>query len=130
MQDVVPASSEITTVNSEQHNGYESGASEDAKELLVEAAKDMGWDRGVVTKTSTMGGTFIQTHSKSWGEPEDRRSIARWEGAIRELIRLGYLEDPYGEDSYFQVTHLGFQLVDTVEAELLRAGELNEENRD
>ena len=130
VQDVVPANTEVTTVNSEQHDSHESGVSEDAKELLVEAAKDVGWDRGVITKTSTMGGTFIQTHGRSWGEPEDRRSIARWEGAIRELIRLGYLEDPSGKDSYFQVTHLGFQLADTIEAELPGAGELNEKNQD
>ena len=130
VQDVVPANTEVTTVNSEHHDGHESGVSEDAKELLVEVAKDVGWDRGVITKTSTMGGTFIQTHGRSWGEPEDRRSIARWEGAIRELIRLGYLEDPYGKDGYFQVTHLGFQLADTIEAELPGAGELNEKNRD
>ena len=130
VQDVVPANTELPTVNSEQHDGHEPGVSEDAKELLVEAAKDVGWDRGVITKTSTMGGTFIQTHGRSWGEPQDRRSIARWEEAIRELIVLGYVEDPDGKDSYFQVTHLGFQLVEAIEADISGTGELNGKTRD
>ena len=125
VQDVVPANTEVTTVNSEHHDGHESGVSEDAKELLVEAAKDVGRHRGVITRTSTMGGTYIQTHGISWGEPDDRRSIARWEAAIRELIDLGYVEDPSGQDSFFQVTYPGFQFVEAIEAELGHTGELN-----
>ena len=130
VQDVVPASTELPTVNSERHDVYESKVSEDARELLVDAVKDARGNSGHIRKDSTMGGTFIRTYNRSWGEPDDRRSIARWEAAIRELIDLGYVEDPYGQDSFSQVTYPGFQFVEAIEAELGHTGELNGKKQD
>lgn len=129
-QDVVPANTEVTTVNSERHAVYESKVSEDARELLFDAVKDVRGNSGHIRKDSTLGGTFIRTYNRSWGEPDDRRSIARWEAAIKELIDLGYVEDPYGQDSFFQVTYPGFQFVEAIEAELGHTGELNGKKRD
>ena len=85
---------------------------EDAKALLVEVAKDNRM--GAIVKTKTMGGTFINTNGKNFGEPEDRRSIARWEAAIRELVETGYLEDPSGRDSLYQLTHEGFEAAENL----------------
>ena len=53
--------------------------SDDAKTLLVEAAKDK--DMGAIVKTKTLGGTFINTSGKNFADAEDRRSVARWEAA-------------------------------------------------
>ena len=85
--------------------------SSDATTLLTDAVEDAENGLGAIVKTKTLGGTFIQTNGKNFGEADDRRSIARWEAAIEELLRVGYLEDPTGRDSLFQVTHQGFEFI-------------------
>ena len=85
--------------------------SEDEATLLLEAANDPD---GTILKFKTMGGTFIQVNSEALGDPEDRRSIARWESAIRGLLELGLVEDPRGADNSFQVTHEGFAVADSL----------------
>ena len=82
--------------------------SSEARELLQNVVEDAGKGGGAIRRIKTMGGTFIQTNGKNFGEADDRRSIAMWEAAINELLNMGFLEDPYGNDSYFQVTHSGF----------------------
>ena len=95
--------------------GYEEATmSEDAKHLLVEASKDTGRVDDGVRKETTMGGTFIFTNRMTFGDPKERKSIARWEAAIEELVNLDLLEDPYGEAQYFQVTHKGFQVAESL----------------
>ena len=89
-------------------------ASEDAKHLLVEAVEDAKrGGQGAIVKRKTLGGTFIETNGKSFGDPGKRRSIARWESAIEELLILRFIEDPTGKDSFFQVTHKGFEAVES-----------------
>ena len=86
--------------------------SEDAQTLLSEVAKDANSGSGQVIIRKTLGGTFIRTNGKDFSEPNDRRSVARWESAISELESLGFLEDPAGNRNVFQITHAGFEAAD------------------
>ena len=88
-----------------------SNLSDDAKELLIEAADDQF--RGI-HKARTMGGLTIHTNGKDFGEMGDKRSEARWEQALRELVGHELVTDPRGKDQYFEVTHNGFEIVDHV----------------
>ena len=82
--------------------------SEDAKELLIEAAQD---PHGMILKTQSFGGTKVQTNGKQFAEAGNRRSEARWEQAIEDLFEKGLIDDPKGMGSVFKLTHDGFQLV-------------------
>ena len=88
--------------------------SDDAKVLLVEVVKDADEGNGAIVKHKTFGGTFIQTNGQNFSNSEERRSVARWEEAINELLMLGFLEDSTGGDSYFQVTHKGFEAAESL----------------
>ena len=105
---LVRASSEANETNEDlDPDSHVPTITEDARALLVEAAKDK--QMGAIVKTKTLGGTYINTSGKNFADPADRRSIARWEAAMRELVEMGYLEDPSGKDSLYQLTHEGFE---------------------
>ena len=88
----------------------ESQLSEDAKELLTELTKDSS---GEIIKFTTSGGFCFRTNGKHFGELGDPRSEARWEGAVRDLLKLGLLtEDPGGRGKLFKVTREGFETID------------------
>ena len=72
--------------------------SQDASQLLREVVEDAEKGAGAILKFKTFGGTFIKTNGKNFGEAGNRRSIARWESAILELVDLNYLQDPTGEE--------------------------------
>ena len=85
--------------------------SDDAKDLLMEAAKDSS---GTILAISTFGGFTISTNSRNFveaGGPQVKaRSEARWKQAFRELVDHVLIEDPTGKGQVFQVTQSGFQL--------------------
>lgn len=85
--------------------------SEDEATLLLQAANDPD---GTILKFKTMGVTIIRVNDEVMGDPEDRRSIARWESAIRGLLDRGFIEDPNGNDKSYQITHEGFAAVDAL----------------
>ena len=81
--------------------------SNDAKELLLEAARDPA---AMILIIRTMGGAKIQTNAKLFGERGNRRSEARWEQAISDLQAFSLVEDRLGKGQGFAVTHAGFEL--------------------
>ena len=83
--------------------------SEDAMELLRAASVDR---EGMVLFVSTMGGKTIQTNDRNFAERGNRRSEARWEQALLELVRYGLIGDPTGKGEVYEVTHLGYQNAD------------------
>ena len=83
--------------------------SEDAEQLLAEAVQD---SNGMIRKIATFGGLGISTHGKSFTEMGNRRSEARWEQALLELLNHGLVQDPTGKGQIFEVTHRGFQAAD------------------
>ena len=88
--------------------------SEDAVILLEEAGKDRA---RAIMKVRTAGGLRVMTNGKDFVEPDGPRSEARWENAVRELVGMGLIEDPKGLDEVFEVTHLGFEFIDSLRDE-------------
>ena len=108
----VQESSESTAELEQQSPSSEPlSLSDDAKELLMEAAKD---SIRTIRALRTFGGLSISTNGKSFVEKGDAKSEARWEQAIRELVGHGLVVDPTGEGQIFEVTHSGFQLADNL----------------
>ena len=83
--------------------------SEEAKELLVAAVKDKF---GMTYIVRTMGGVSISSNGKEFAEMGNRRSEAKWEQAVLDLLNHGLVNDPKGKGEVFEVTHLGFQIAD------------------
>ena len=85
----------------------------DAKSLLTEAAKD----KSGILRVQTAGGLIIQTNRTSFAEVGDRRSEARWDQALRDLLGLDLIESGGGD--LFEVTHYGFQVADELDLGIL-----------
>ena len=101
--------SHLVNGRTDKLNEEESTLSEDAKELLIEATSDRF---GIIMVTRLMHGIIIQTNRKQFGETGDRRSEARWEQAVEELLEQGLIQDSDGSGNHFEVTHKGFQVAD------------------
>ncbi len=86
--------------------------SADAKKLLTEAAKDKS---GTISMSRTMGGVAIQTNDKDFGKSGNRRSEARWEQAMQDLLNRGLIRDLSGNGQGFEVTDQGFQTANSIE---------------
>ena len=84
--------------------------SEDASELLMAAAKD---PYGTIVKIRLMNGLVIQTNNWSSGEVGNRRSEARWEGALDDLVEIGFVGVRLVKGSeVFEVTREGYIAAD------------------
>ena len=58
----------------------------------------------------------IQAGGKSFVESGDKRSEARWNGALEELLNYGLVNDPTGKGQLFDVTREGFEVADELGA--------------
>jgi hypothetical protein len=83
--------------------------SEDARDLLSAAAAD---SHGIIMVSHYIGGTAIQANNNTFGEPDNRRSVARWEAAVHELEEKKYIKDVSGKGEMFEITNVGYRLVD------------------
>lgn len=84
----------------------------EARTLLKEASLD---EHGTVMHLRYIGGTDVQTNGKSFIQSKERREVARWEAAIEELTRNGFLIDRGYKGEIFEVTNLGYQVADMIE---------------
>ena len=90
--------------------------SEDAKELLMEIARDSS---GELLKLTASGGFCFRTNGRHFGEIGDPREEARWEGAVQDLLRLGLLtQSSGGRGKLFKLTREGFEAVDDLDRAL------------
>ena len=105
------SSESISTVEQESNPVESLQLSEEAKELLIEAAND---NYRMIRMVKTMGGLSISTNGKSYGEMGNPRSEARWEQAIFDLLDKGLIRDPKGKGQVFEVTPLGFQVAESL----------------
>ena len=85
--------------------------SEEAKELLIEATKV---NSGLIQKIGLANGKLININGKALNELGNRRSEAKWEGALDELIERRLVKDYNGKGKAFEVTHKGFEVTDTL----------------
>jgi hypothetical protein len=76
--------------------------SEAARELLLETAAQ--GSNGMIMSVGTAAGRRIQTNKRSFVEPGNARSEARWKGAIAELQQQGLVEDRSHKGQSFSVT--------------------------
>jgi hypothetical protein len=83
--------------------------SADAKELLVEAAKD---SNGTVLIINTMGGAFVETNNRNFVDGGSPRSEARWRQAVRDLVGERCLEQRDSKGEVFSLTATGYRLAD------------------
>ena len=85
--------------------------SPEAMELLQHAASG----DGTILKLATLGGRYIQSNGKTFGDPRDRRSQARWEYALEELLTFGLLVGRGHKGEVFQVSAPGYEMADQLE---------------
>lgn len=83
--------------------------SPDGTALLKRIAQDKN---GTLIRVKVMGGTIIQTGGQELAKRGDARSEARWEAAMRELRKLGFLEAMGAKEEVFKLTHAGYEAVD------------------
>lgn len=84
--------------------------SADALEILTAAAADQ--HGGMVMMLRHLSGTTIQAGNRTFGDSENRRSVARWEAAVRELFFSGLTTDVNGAGETFQITDAGYRVLE------------------
>jgi len=90
----------------------EPSLNDEAKELLIEAAKDK---TGYIMKIRTTGGTAIQTNGKNLIPDQTPRIVAKWEHALNELYEAEFIEDRGHEGESFKVTHKGYNYAEKLQ---------------
>ena len=61
-------------------------------------------------------GLIFRTRYKTFGEFGDRRSEARWAGALHDLLSCGFVvEDEVNPDGLFNVTREGWATIDALD---------------
>lgn len=88
--------------------------SEEAKRLLVEAAKDRN---GTIMSVRYLSGQAIQTNGVNFADSGDRRSIARWEAAIEQLQREELIVERGYKGEVFEITAQGFEVAEKLAQE-------------
>ena len=100
------AEGETTTSGNSRLSDY-------AMELLTEATQG---ESGEIEKLRTQAGLIFRTRYKTFGEFGDRRSEARWAGALNDLLSCGFVvEDEVNPDGLFNVTREGWATIDALD---------------
>lgn len=85
--------------------------SDEAKRLLLEAAKG---ENGTILSVRFIGGQSIQANGINFVDSKDRRSIARWEAALEQLIQEQLVVELGHEHEIFEVTDKGYNIADNL----------------
>jgi predicted nucleotide-binding protein len=86
--------------------------SDEAHILLREAALDHS---GEITRLNLGGGATIQTNGKNFMPVGDPRAEAKWEHAMEELETKELIKVATVDREYFKITHLGYQVAESLE---------------
>ena len=100
----IPASEMI-----EERLAVGTSISKDARHMLLTATGD---DNGRITFDHGTDATHIQAGIQYIYRGSERKEIARWDSATKELLRAGLVEECRGYEGLFEVTQKGYQLVD------------------
>jgi hypothetical protein len=84
----------------------------EATQLLIEATKDKN---GIIMSLRFIGGSNIQSNGIQFADSQDRRSVARWEAALQELVDADFVVDRGHKGEVFEVTDKGYKFVETLE---------------
>lgn len=85
---------------------------EEAQRLLIEATKDKS---GTIMSIRFIGGQAIQTNNINFTDSGDRRSVARWEAALEQLVDHGLIAAIGYKNEVFEVTARGFEVADSLQ---------------
>ncbi|KKM15408.1 hypothetical protein LCGC14_1696350 [marine sediment metagenome] len=111
-QDIRSASGSVATQAENPEPSVELDLSKEARDLLLEAAKD---PNGTVLKVRTFGGLTVQANKKNMvTAPKDGRCEALWEGAVDELVENDLMADVGYKGEVFRVTRAGYELADSL----------------
>lgn len=83
--------------------------SENAKKLLIEAAKDTN---GQILISVTLDGTHIFTNGKLMNEEGTGKCVAIWEDAIMELVNQKLAKASNSHSSMYSLTKQGYELAE------------------
>jgi hypothetical protein len=83
--------------------------STEAAALLEEAGKDRA---GVIMCIRFLSGQAIQTNGRNFADSNDRRSVARWEAAVNELLSHNLIAPRGTKGEIFEVTNDGYGVAD------------------
>jgi len=83
--------------------------SEEAKELLLEAADDKG---GHITQREPVSGIIIETNGRTFGEQGNPKDQATWTSAFDELKFGGLIT--YQSHEVFRVTKAGYDMAEAL----------------
>jgi hypothetical protein len=86
--------------------------SDEAKILLKEASMD---NHGTILHVRYLGGTDIQTNGKNLITKQDRRHVAKWEAALKELLNANLIVARGHKGEIFEVSEKGYQIADMTE---------------
>jgi hypothetical protein len=86
--------------------------SDEAKVLLKEASID---NHGTILYVRYLGGTDIQTNGKNLITNQDRRHVAKWEAALKELLNADLIVARGREGEIFEVSNKGYQIAELIE---------------
>jgi len=83
--------------------------SDDAKELLLESVKDMA---GQIVRFGSFGGGTLSTNDREFLTDNSPRTMARWDGALEELIDLDFVSRPGSDAEIYSITRKGYAFAD------------------
>lgn len=86
--------------------------SSEARILLKEASQDQN---GTIMMLSYSGGNSVQTNGKNLITSTERREVARWESAVKELKNEVLIEGRGVKGEVFKITNYGYQIADMIE---------------
>ncbi|MCJ8301695.1 DUF4062 domain-containing protein [Shewanella sp.] len=86
--------------------------SAEARILLKEASIDTS---GTIMMLSYTGGNTVQTNGKNLISSTERREVARWESAVKELEYEDLIEGKGVKGQVFKITNYGYQIADMIE---------------
>ena len=86
--------------------------SNEGRILLKEASLD---PHGIIVYVRHSHGTEIQTNNKNLISSNERREVARWEAALKELLNEELLVARGQRGEVSEVTNLGYQIADMIQ---------------
>ena len=84
--------------------------SESAIQMLKEISQD---NSGQLIKIGFIGGFAFQTNGRQLNDDEASRTMAKWDSALRELLKEGLVEPVGIKGEIFHITQKGYEFADT-----------------
>lgn len=96
-----------------QTQGPQDVISVEAQQLLLEAIKDPD---PTISRARASDGVIIQANRTNFTDGVDRRTMARWDAAIDQLERYGWIKDLGYKGEVFELTSAGWDLAEQLKA--------------